>query len=297
MRREELGDLYAFLTVAEEQSFTRAARRLETSQSALSHTLRRLETHLGVRLLTRTTRSVAPTQAGERLIRTLRPAIDGITSELTSVRELRDRPAGTIRITLSEHAATSVVWPALKKFAKKFPDIHVELTLDSALRDIVAERFDAGVRLGEAIAKDMIAVRIGPDVRMIVVGAPSYFAAHGKPNVPQDLAKHTCINLRLQTSQSFYAWEFQKGRRQLRVRVEGQLAFNDVPLIVEAAAAGFGLAFVMEDHARSLIAGGKLVEVLSDWTPPFAGYYLYYPSRRQPMAAFSSFVEALRYKA
>lgn len=296
MRRDELADLYAFLTVAEEQSFTRASRKLETSQSALSHTIRRLETRLGVRLLTRTTRSVAPTQAGERLIGTLRPAMDDISSELTSLRELRERPAGTIRITTSEHAATTVLWPVLEKFLKKYPDIHVELSLDNGLVDIVASRFDAGVRLGESLAKDMIALRIGPDVRMVVVGAPSYFATHDKPKRPQDLAEHSCINLRLATSQSLYAWEFEKGRRQLRVRVEGQLAFNDVPMIVKAAAAGFGLAFVMEDQAKPLLNSGRLVEVLADWSPPFAGYHLYYPSRRQPTAAFSRLVDALRYR-
>lgn len=297
MRRDELADLYAFLTVAEEQSFTRAAQKLETSQSALSHTIRRLETRLGVRLLTRTTRSVAATQAGERLIKTLRPAMDDISSELVSLRELRDRPSGTIRITTSEHAASSVLWPALEKFLKKFPDIHVELSLESGLVDIVADKFDAGVRLGESLAKDMVAVRIGPDVRMIVVGAPAYFATHDRPKRPQDLTDHVCINLRLATSRSLYAWEFEKGRRRLRVRVEGQLVFNNVPMIVRAAAAGFGLAFVMEDQAKALINSGRLVEVLSDWSPPFPGYYLYYPSRRQPIAAFSRLVEALRYRA
>jgi DNA-binding transcriptional LysR family regulator len=297
MRREELGDLYAFRAVADEGSFTRAAVRLGTSQSALSHTIRRLETDLGVRLLTRTTRSVAPTEAGERLLRTLGPALDDIAVELSSVRELREKPSGTIRITASEHAATTVLWPVLQKFLPKHPDIHVELNLESGFTDIVADRFDAGVRLGESIAKDMVAVRLGPELRMVVVGTPSYLARRGSPRKPQDLANHSCINLRLPTSGGLYAWELQKGKRELKVRVEGQLAFNSTAMIVRAAAAGFGLGFVMEDQVRSQLAAGSLVTVLDDWCPPFGGYHLYYPSRRQPLAAFTLLVDALRYKA
>jgi DNA-binding transcriptional LysR family regulator len=296
MRREELVDLYAFLVVAEEQSFTRAAAKLSTSQSALSHTIRRLETHLGVRLLTRTTRSVAATEAGDRLLKTLRPAIGSIAAELSSVGELRDTPAGTIRITASDHAATTILWPVLQKFLPNYPDIHIELDVDSGFTDIVAERFDAGVRLGESIAKDMVAVRIGPDLRMVVVGSPSYLARNPRPRKPQDLAHHKCINLRLPTLGGLYAWELEKGKRELRVRVDGQLVFNSMSMIIRAAIAGFGLAFVMEDIVAGHIADGSLVTVLDDWCTPFGGYHLYYPNRRQPLAAFTLLVDALRYK-
>lgn len=297
MRREELVDLNAFLTVAEERSFTRAAAKLGTSQSALSYTIRRLETRLGVRLLTRTTRRVAPTEAGERLLKTLGPALDDIATEISSLGELRDRPSGTIRITTSEHAANNVLWPVLQKLLPDYPDVHVELDVDPGLTDIVAGRFDAGVRLGESIAKDMVAVRIGPELRMAVVASPAYFARHGKPLVPQDLANHRCINLRLSTAGGLYAWELEKDGRELRVRVDGQLAFNNVPLIIRAALAGFGLACTLEDHVGAHVADGRLVRVLEDWCPPFAGYHLYYPSRRQPSAAFALLVDALRYKA
>lgn len=297
MRREDLVDLNAFLTVAEESSFTRAAARLGTSQSSLSHTVRRLEAQLGVRLLTRTTRSVAPTEAGERLLRTLKPALDSIGAEIASLSELREKPAGIIRITASQHAADTVLWPALERLLPDYPDIHVELSIDSSLTDIVTERFDAGVRLGEALAKDMVAVRIGPDLRMIVVGAPAYFDSHPAPRTPHDLAEHRCINLRMLTSGGLYAWELEKDGREIRVRVEGQLTFNSVPAIVRAAAAGFGLGFVMEDQAAVHLANGTLVRVLEDWCPPFPGYHLYYPSRRQPSAAFAVLVEALRYRA
>lgn len=296
MQREELVDLNAFLTVAEEQSFTRAAARLGTSQSALSHTIRRLETRLGVRLLTRTTRRVAPTQAGEQLLKTLSPALDNIAAELVSLSELREKPAGVIRITTSEHAANSVLWPALETLLPHYPDIHVELSIDSGLTDIVAERFDAGVRLGESVAKDMVAVRIGPDLRMAVVGAPSYFAARPKPRTPQELADHQCINLRQPTAGGLYAWELERDGRELRVRVEGQLAFNTAPMILRAAIAGFGLACVMEDQVVGPIAEGALIRVLDDWCSPFTGHHLYYPSRRQPSAAFTLLVNALRYR-
>jgi DNA-binding transcriptional LysR family regulator len=296
MRREELVDLNAFLTVAEEQSFTRAAARLGTSQSALSYTIRRLETRLGVRLLTRTTRRVAPTEAGERLLKTLRPALDDIGAELAALGELRDKPAGTIRISTSEHAAHAVLWPVLERLLPVYPDIHVELAIDLGLTDIVAERLDAGVRLGEQVARDMVAVRIGPDLRMVVVGAPGYFATHPTPRVPQDLAQHQCINLRLPTLGGLYAWELEQGGRELRVRVDGRLVFNNVAMILRAATAGFGLACVLEDHVAGLIASGRLTRVLEDWCPPFAGYHLYYPSRRQPSAAFALLVEALRHR-
>jgi DNA-binding transcriptional LysR family regulator len=297
MKREELVDLNAFLTVAEEKSFTHAAAKLGTSQSSLSHTIRRLETRLGVRLLTRTTRSVAPTEAGERLLDTLRPALDSIGAKLASLSELREKPAGTIRITTSEHAANAVLWPALEKLLPSCPDIHVELSIDSGLTDIVTERFDAGVRLGEALAKDMIATRIGPDLRMAVVGSPAYFEKRPIPRTPQDLGEHQCINLRMLSAGGFYAWELEKGGREVRVRVEGQLAFNNVPMIVRAATAGFGLGFVLEDHVKMHLADGRLVRVLENWCPPFPGYHLYYPSRRQPSAAFALLVEALRYRA
>ena len=283
-----------FLTVTEEQSFTRAAAKLGTSQSALSHTIRRLETRLGVRLLTRTTRRVAPTQAGEQLLKTLGPALDNIAAELASLSALREKPAGTIRITTSEHAANSILWPVLETLLPRYPDIHVELSIDSGLTDIVTERFDAGVRLGEQVAKDMVAVRIGPDLRMAVVGAPSYFATHPKPRTPQDLADHQCINLRLPTAGGLYPWELGKDGRELKVRVEGQLAFNNAAMMLRAAIAGFGLACVMEDHVAAPIAEGKLIRVLDDWCPPFTGYHLYYPSRRQPSAAFTLLANALR---
>ncbi|MFG1371601.1 LysR family transcriptional regulator [Xanthobacter oligotrophicus] len=296
MQREDLVDLNAFLAVAEERSFTRAAARLGTSQSALSHTIRRLEARVGVRLLTRTTRNVAPTQAGERLLGTLRPALESIGSELTALAELRSRPAGTIRITTAEHAARTLIWPALERLLPEHPDIHVELSIDSSFTDIVAGRFDAGVRLGEALAKDMVAVRIGPDLRMAVVGAPAYFATHPIPQTPQDLAEHNCINLRLLSSGALYAWELERDGREIRVRVEGQLAFDNINMIVRAATAGFGLGFVMEDQVAAEIADGRLVRVLEDWCPRFAGYHLYFPSRRQPSAAFAVLVEALRHR-
>ena len=295
MRREDLIDLNAFMTVAEEQNFTRAAARLGTSQSALSHTVRRLEARLGVRLLTRTTRRVAPTAAGEQLLRTLGPALDNIGAELASLSSLRETPAGDIRITTSEHAAHTVLWPVLETLLPRYPDVHVELSINSGFTDIVAERFDAGVRLGESIAKDMVAVRIGPDLRMAVVGSPAYFAAHPAPLTPQDLGAHACINLRLPTAGGLYAWEFGRQGRELKVRVEGQLAFNNVNMILRAAEAGFGLACVLEDHVAAMVAAGRLVRVLEDWCPPFTGYHLYYPSRRQASAAFTLLVNALRF--
>jgi DNA-binding transcriptional LysR family regulator len=295
MRREELGDLLALSAVAEARSFTRAAARLGTSQSALSHTLRRLEARLGLRLLTRTTRNVSPTEAGQRLLDALRPAFDQIEAELASLNELREKPAGTIRINTSEHAASTILWPALKRFLPQYPDVHIELSLESALTDIVAQRFDAGVRLGEHLARDMVAVRIGPDLRMAVVGAPSYFDGRPKPKRPQDLTAHSCINLRQSTLGGLYAWEFEKDRREVNVRVEGSLIFNDMRMVLRAALDGFGLAFVMEDQARAPMEEGLLVRVLTDWCPKFPGYHLYYPSRRQPTPAFSRLVDALRF--
>ncbi|RZK00592.1 MAG: LysR family transcriptional regulator [Novosphingobium sp.] len=297
MHRDALNDLAAFMVVAEEKSFTRAASKLGTSQSTLSHTMRRLESRLGVRLLMRTTRSVAPTEAGERLLGTLRPALDSIDAELTGLSEFRDKPAGTIRITATRHAIKTVLWPVLEDFLPRYPDIHVELDVNSGFADIVSQRFDAGIRLGEALAKDMIAVPIGPELRMAVVGSPGYFAAHPPPRTPQDLAAHNCINLRLSTAGGFYAWELDQPDRGIRVRVDGQLAFNDIEMVAEAAEAGLGLGFVMEDAVAEAIADGRLVRALEDWCAPFAGYYLYYASRRQPSAAFRLLVEALRRRA
>ena len=296
MQKRDLADLQSFLVVARERSFTKAAAKLGVSQSALSHMMRELEERLGLRLLTRTTRSVAPTEAGERLLRTVGPRLEEIDAELTSLSDLRGKPAGTVRITAGEHAAQTVLWPKLSKLLPHYPDIKLEVIVDYGLRDIVAERYDAGVRSGEQIAKDMIAVRIGPDLRMAVVGAPSYFANRPRPKIPQDLTAHTCINLRLPTYGSVYAWEFEKGGREMKVHVEGQLTFNNLMLRIEAALAGCGLAYLPEDHVRGHIAEGRLIRVLADWCPPYAGYHLYYPSRRHSSAAFAAVVEALRYR-
>jgi len=297
MEREQAGDLLAFMAVAAEGSFTRAAAKLGTSQSALSHTVRRLETRLGLRLLARTTRSVALTEAGERLLRTVGPAFAEIDGGVAALSELRDKPAGTIRMTTSEHAAQTLLWPVLSPLLRRYPELHVELIIESSLTDIVAERFDAGVRLGESLAKDMVAVRIGPDLRMAVVAAPAYFAEHPTPKSPQELADHRCINIRMATAGGLYAWELEKGSRDLRVRVDGQLVFNNSRLAVRAAVDGLGLACILEDLVADELAVGTLVRVLADWCPPFAGYHLYYPSRRQPSAAFALLVEALRYRA
>ncbi len=294
MKREDLLDLNAFAAVAEDRSFTRAAAKLGTSQSALSHTLRRLEARLGVRLLTRTTRQVMPTEAGERLLATLRPALDRISDELSALSELRDKPAGTVRITCAQHAAEAILWPAIERLMPHYPDVCVEVSIDLGLIDIVAERFDAGIRLGEHVARDMIAVPVSGEKRMAVVGSPDYLARRGRPRAPQDVTAHNCINLRLPTLGGLYAWEFSKGGREIKVRVDGQLVFNNVPMILRAACAGFGLACVVEDQVLPYIADGRLVRVLEDWCEPFAGYYLYYPSRRQPSPAFALLVDALR---
>jgi DNA-binding transcriptional LysR family regulator len=294
--RNNLNDLLAFLAVANERSFTKAAAKLGLSQSALSHTLRNLEERLGVRLLTRTTRSVAPTEAGGRLLHSLGPRFEEIDAELAALSELRDKPAGTIRITATEYAVDTLLWPKLAKFLAKYPDIKVEAISESALTDIVAQRFDAGVRIGEQVAKDMIAVRIGPDLRMAVVGTPSYFKRQAEPKKPQDLINHRCINLRLPTQGGLYAWEFEKGTRKLKVRVEGPLTFNGSYQMLNAALAGFGVAYVPEDLTQPHLARGRLKRVLEDWCPPFSGYHLYYPSRRQTTPAFALLVEALRHR-
>src|SRR5213076_1642874 len=294
MRRGNVNDLLAFVAVATERSFTRAAAKLGVSQSALSHTIRGLEERLGLRLLTRTTRSVAPTEAGERLLRTVAPKLEEIDAELSALTELRDKPAGTLRVTAGEHSAVTMLWPALAKMLPRYPDITVEVNY--GLTDIVAERDDAGVRLGEQVEKDMIAVRIGPDFRMAVVGTPGYFAAHPKPARPQDLVAHSCINMRLPTYGGIYAWEFEKRGRALRVRVDGQLVFNTITLRMNAVLAGLGLAYLPEDQVQAHLADGRLIRVLADWCAPFSGYHLYYPSRRQVTPAFAVLVDALRYR-
>jgi DNA-binding transcriptional LysR family regulator len=296
MQRGHLDDLVAFLAVAREQSFTKAAAKLGVSQSALSHTMRELEARLGVRLLTRTTRRVAPTTAGERLLHTLGPRFEEIEAELAAVSELREKPAGTIRISATEHAADTILLPKLSKLLRDYPDIKIEIAIDYGLTDIVGQRFDAGVRSGEQVAKDMIAVRIGPDRSLAVVGVPSYFRKRPEPKRPQDLIHHNCINLRLPTYGGLFAWEFEKGGRELKVRVDGQLIFNTTAQMLNAALAGYGLAFVPEGMVEPYIAKGRLKRVLADWCPPFSGYHLWYPSRRQSSAAFALVVEALRYR-
>lgn len=296
MLRENFADLLAFFAVAREKNFTRAAAKLGVSQSALSHTIKGLEDRLGLRLLTRTTRSVAPTAAGERLLANIGPHVEEMEAELAAVKALRDKPAGTLRITASPHAAKTILWPKLAKFLPRYPDIKVEVEVDSGLTDIVAERFDAGIRFGEQVAKDMIAVRIAPDIRMVAVGTPEYFKAHPAPKKPQDLTEHRCINLRLPTYGGLYAWEFEKPRRKINVRVDGQLVFNSLGLILEAALAGLGLAFLPEDMVAEPLAKKRLKAVLTDWSPPFSGYHLYYPSRRQTSPALALLVEALRYR-
>ncbi|MFJ5508109.1 LysR family transcriptional regulator [Pectobacterium jejuense] len=295
MLKENFNDLISFLVVARERSFTKAAAKLGLSQSALSHSIRGLEERLGVRLLTRTTRSVAPTEAGEKLAHSLGPHFADIESELVALGDMRERPAGNIRITAGEHAVDSILWPVLKPFLANYPDINVEITVDNALADIVLGRFDAGIRLGEQVEKDMVAVRVAPEMSMAVVGSPNYFARNSTPATPQDLQHHRCINMRLPTMGGIYAWEFEKNGREIKVRVEGQLTMNSLRQRIDAALIGLGLAYVPEDAVRDDIASGRLIQVLTEWCPPFPGYYLYYPSRKQHTTAFSLFVEALRY--
>ncbi|WP_076592755.1 LysR family transcriptional regulator [Herminiimonas arsenitoxidans] len=296
MARENFNDLQAFLVVAREGSFTRAAAQLGVSQSALSHTIRGLETRMGLRLLTRTTRSVSPTEAGERLLLNIGPRFEEIEAELAALSELRDKPAGTIRITTAEHAANHIIWPKLSKLLADYPDIKVEINLDYGMTNIVAQRFDAGVRLGDQVEKDMIAVRISPELRMAVVGAPSYFAQRAAPKTPQELAAHSCINLRLPTHDSLLVWEFEKNNLPLKAHVDGQWVFNTGTAIMKAALAGFGLAYLPEDMVEPYVASGELAYVLQDWCPTFPAYHLYYPSRRQASPAFRLLVDALRYQ-
>ncbi len=296
MPRQNIDDLLALRAVAQERSFTRAAARIGVSPSALSHRIRGLEERLGLRLLTRTTRSVAPTEAGERLLAAIGPHFDGIDAELDALSELRDKPAGTIRITTGIDAAQTILWPALAQLLPEYPDVHVELSVNAGFVDIVAERFDAGVRLGETVAQDMVAVRIGPEMRMAAVASPSYFAVNRPPKTPHELAGHNCINLRFPTLGGLYAWEFEKAGRAVNVRVEGQLIVNDIALALQAALDGSGIAYLPEDYVRSQIDGGRLKRVLADWSPPFPGYHFYYPSRRHQSPAFALLVEALRYR-
>ena len=297
MQREDMKDLLWFLAVASERSFTKAAAKLGTSQSTLSHTIKQMEERLGVRLLTRTTRSVAPTEAGERLFQSLAPRIEEIEADIASLMAFRDTPSGTVRITLSDHALQTTVWPKLQPVLLNFPDMRVELYSDNGMRNIVEERFDAGVRLGESIDKDMIAVPIGADWRMVAVASPAYLVADIlHPQTPQDLVSHSCINMRQTTFGGLYAWEFEKDGREMRVRVEGQLTFNTSIAMIDAAIAGYGIAFVPEDLVAEHVAAGRLTLLLEEWCPHFAGYHLYYPSRRQQSPAFKVIVDALRYK-
>ena len=296
MQRGNLDDLVAFLAVGRERSFTKAAARLGMSQSSLSHTIRELEARVGVRLLTRTTRSVAPTQVGERLLQSIGPRLEEIDAELSAVRDLREKPAGTIRITATENAADAILLPKLAKLLPAYPDIKVEIVVDYGLSNIVAEGYDAGVRSGEQVAKDMIAVRIGPDLRMAVVGAPSYFRGRPEPKKPQDLVGHNCINLRLPSHGGVYAWEFEKGGRELKARVDGQMTCNGANQMLTAALAGLGLAYIPQEMVEPHLTKGRLKRVLADWCQPYSGYHLFYPSRRQSSAAFSLVVEALRHR-
>jgi DNA-binding transcriptional LysR family regulator len=293
MARTDLNQLTWFQAVAEERSFTKAAAKLGVAQSTLSHTIKQLEARMGIRLLTRTTRNVATTAAGERLLQTIAPRIGEIEDEIAALMAFRGKPSGSIRLTLSDHALESIVWPKLKPILSAYPDIGVEFSVDSSFRNIVEEGFDAGVRLGESIEKDMIAVRIGPDWRLVAVASPDYFAARGVPEHPQDLVRHVCINMRHETAGGLYAWEFEKDGQALRVRVNGQLTFNNSYAMIDAAMNGYGIAYIPENIVERHIASGLLLQVLDDWSPFFDGYFLYYPSRRQNLPAFKVIVDAL----
>jgi DNA-binding transcriptional LysR family regulator len=296
MARNTFNDLLAFRAVAQERSFTRAAAQMGVSTSALSHAVRGLEERLGIRLLNRTTRKVVPTEAGDRLLETVGALFDGVEAELARLGELRGKPSGLIRITTSAHAARTILEPALIPLLAAWPDLRVELSADAGFVDIVAERFDAGVRLGETVAQDMIAVRIGPDMRMAAAASPAYLAEHPAPLTPHDLGRHNCINLRFPTYGGLYAWEFEKDGRALNVRVDGQMIVNDTTVALQAAMDGLGIAYITDDQVLPLIAQGRLVRVLADWCPPFPGYHLYYPSRRQHSSGFAMLIEALRYR-
>ncbi|MBJ6135218.1 LysR family transcriptional regulator [Ochrobactrum sp. Q0168] len=296
MQKTDFNQLTWFRIVAEERSFTKAAARIGVAQSTLSYAIKQLESSMGIRLLTRTTRNVITTPAGERLLKTITPRMAEIEDEIAALTAFRDKPSGSIRLTLSDHALESVVWPKLKPVLKKYPDISVELVLDSTFRNIVEERFDAGVRLGESLERDMIAVRIGPDSRLVAIASPDYLAKHGIPVHPQDLVSHRCINMRHESAGGLYAWEFEKGDQELRVRVDGQLTFNNSYAMIDAAVSGYGIAYVPENIVERQIASGELALVLDEWSPFFDGYFLYYPTRRQNSPAFKIIVDALRYQ-
>lgn len=296
MEKTDFNQLTWFRIVADERSFTKAAARIGVAQSTLSYAIKQLETGMGIRLLTRTTRNVTTTPAGERLLKTITPRMAEIEDEIAALISFHDKPSGSVRLTLSDHALESVVWPKLKPILQKYPDISVELILDNTFRNIVEEHFDAGVRLGESVEKDMIAVRIGPDWRLVAVASPDYLAEHGVPSHPQELVGHRCINMRHETAGGLYAWEFEKEGKELRVRVGGQLTFNNSYAMIDAAVNGFGIAYVPENIAGQSIASGKLIQILEDWSPLFDGYFLYYPSRRQNLPAFKIVVDALRHR-
>lgn len=296
MAMNDFSEMVALITVARERSFTRAAVELGVTPSALSHKIRRFEERLGLRLLSRTTRSVAPTEIGEQLISAIGPYFEGIESELEALGAMRDRPAGKVRITCTDHVIDRLFLPKLPQFLAEYPEIELELNTDYGFTDIVSERFDAGVRIGESISKDMIAMRIGPDWRFAVVGSPAYLETHNHPDVPADLTRHSCINMRLPTQGSLYAWDFEKNGRQLSVRVDGRLTFNSLGPMLGAVLNGLGLGYMPEDLVRPHIENGSLQEVLRDWSPTLQGYHLYYPSRRNPSAAFTKFLETFRYR-
>lgn len=296
MDKRDLNNLLWFLAVAEERSFTKAAAKLGIAQSTLSHTVKGLETRLGLRLLTRTTRNVGLTEAGERLRHSLAPRMADIEADIAALMSFRDKPSGTIKITLSDHALESVVWPKLQPILRDYPDIKVELSRDNGMRNIVEEGFDAGIRLGESLEKDMIAVRVGPDWRLLAVGSPSYFEEHPAPEHPQELVRHNCIRIRQATAGGLYAWEFEKDGQELRVRVDGQLTFNTSYPMVNASLEGHGIAYVPEDLVMEHVTAGRLIPILEDWSPPFPGYYIYYPSRHQNSPAFKVVVDALRFR-
>jgi DNA-binding transcriptional LysR family regulator len=295
MAREDFSNLLWFLAVAEERSFTRAAAKLGIAQSTLSHTIKQVEDRMGIRLLTRTTRNVAPTEAGERLRQTLAPRVSEIEAEIAALMEFRDKPAGTIRVTLSDHALNSLVWPKLRPILPNFPDIKLEFSVDNGLRNIIKDGFDAGVRLGESVEKDMIAIRIGPDWRMVAVASPDYLKQIPRPEHPHELIGHNCINMRQATAGGLYAWEFGRDEQELRVRVDGQLTFSTSYAMIDAALSGLGIAFLPEDLVEGHIASGCLILLLDEWSPNFPGYYIYYPSRRQNLPAFKVIVDTLRH--
>jgi DNA-binding transcriptional LysR family regulator len=294
MKRDELNDLAAFVVVADEMSFTRAASKLGLSPSALSHAMKALEERLGLQLLARTTRKVSTTEAGSRLLKTLRPAFEDINTALIDLSELRDKPAGMLRITMPRHAATSLVWPMMPDFLAAHPDICIEITIDEGLTDIIESRYDAGIRFGEKVAKDIVAVRVSHDVRWAVVGSPAYFTNHPVPHTPQDLVEHRCINYRFATSAGLYLWEFEQDGRSFQIRVDGNLIFNDGDLILAATLAGQGLGYLLEDQITAHVAEGRLIRVLTEWCPTSDGYYLYHPNRRQTPSALAALVDALR---